>query len=70
MIKHRRMMFYKDKRRFISNWLSADSSKLRTSRSAELDVEKRLKTLLDALSREDPAVKDGKKVLKLKPRNG
>jgi hypothetical protein len=63
------MMFYRDKRRFLSTWLSADSSKLRTSRSAELDVEKRLKTLLDALSREDPVVKNGK-VLRLKPRSG
>lgn len=70
MIKHRRRMFYKDKRRFLLNWLSADSSKLRTSRSAELDVEKRLKTLLDALSREDPVVKEGNNILKLKPRNG
>ncbi len=68
MIKHKKILFYKDKRRFVANWLSADSSELRTLSSAELDVEKRFNVLLDALSKEeDRAVKDGK-VLRLKPR--
>ncbi len=69
MTKHRRMLFYKDKRRFLTNWLSADPTEFRTSRSAELDLEKRLNVLLDALAKEDQAVKDGK-VLRLKPRTG
>ncbi len=69
MTKHRRMPFYKDKRRFLANWLSADSTEFRTSRSVELDLEKRLNVLLDALAKEDLAVKDGK-VLRLKPRTG
>ncbi len=69
MTKHRSILFQKDKRRFVANWLLADPSDFRSSRSSELDLEKMLDTLLDALSREDLAVKDGK-VLRLKPRSG
>ncbi len=60
MHKHKRALLYKNKEHFISSWLSADPSDLRSARSAELDMDKLLKTLLEALAEEESGVKEGK----------
>jgi len=57
MIKRRQTKVYRDKRHFISSWLTAAPSELRSS---EINMETRLTTLLEALHKE-------KKVVKLKP---
>ena len=67
MQKHKRALLYKNKLDFISSWLSADPSELRSARSAELDMERMLETLLEALAEEERAVEDGK-VVRLKDR--
>jgi hypothetical protein len=56
-----------DKKDFISDWLSAGPSDLRSARSAELDMAELLETLLEALAEEERAVEDGK-VVRLKNR--
>lgn len=58
MIKRRQQKVYRDKRHFISSWLTASPTELRTT---ETDMEKRLETLLEALHREY-------NILKFKPR--
>ena len=67
MTNYKRTPFHMDKKNFISDWLSADPSELRSARSAELDMAKMLETLLEALAEEERAVEDGK-VVRLKNR--
>ncbi len=62
MQKHKRTLLHKDKLDFISSWLSADPSELRSARSAELDIAEMLETLLEALAAEERGVEDGKVV--------
>lgn len=58
MMKRRHEKIYKDKKHFISSWLVADPTELRSN---EINMEKRLTALLDALGKEQ-------NVLKFKPR--
>jgi hypothetical protein len=59
MIKRRHVKVYRDTTHFISSWLTASPSELRSS---EINMEKRLTTILEALGKE-------KNVLKFKPKN-
>ncbi len=67
MTGYKRTPFHTDKKSFISDWLSADPSELRSARSAELDMAELLETLLEALAEEERAVEGGK-VIRLKNR--
>jgi len=49
MIKRKQYKVYRDKRHFISSWLTASPTELRSS---EINMEKRLQNLLEALHRE------------------
>jgi hypothetical protein len=64
---YRRTSLHGDKENFISEWLMADPSDLRSARSAELDMALLLETLLEALAEEERGVEDGK-VVRLKNR--
>ena len=67
MPRYKRTSLHEDKKNFISDWLLADPSDLRSARSAELDMPLLLETLLEALAEEERGVKDGK-VVRLKNR--